>query len=77
MKIRGREILIVDHRPNEPWPRSICVDGERMDYNNIWESTASGARIYYKSPDDKSIFQGIGILKKDLMRVINAKGGLT
>lgn len=73
MKIKGHDIRIVEHHANEPWPRSVSYDGQRMDYNNLWESRAGGAVIYYKSPEDKSIFQGVGISRKDLLRVIESE----
>ena len=67
MKING----IIENRANEPWPRSISIDGKRMDYNNRWENTARGQKIFYKSPDDESIFQGVGILRRDILRCIS------
>lgn len=70
MRIKGHEITILENHPNEPWPVSICYDGQRMDYNHIWESTPAGAVIYYKSPDDKSIFQGVRFTRKELQRII-------
>lgn len=72
MKIKGKEIVIIDNRANEPWPREISIDGERMTFTNAWENTPSGQRIFYKSPDDNSAFQGVGILRKDLLRVLDA-----
>ena len=69
MKIRGKEIVIIDNRENEPWPREISIDGERMIFNNAWENTPSGQRIYYKSPDNKTAFQGVGVLRRDLGRI--------
>ena len=72
MKIKGKEIVIIDTRKNEPWPREISIDGERMIFNNAWENTPSGQRIYYKSPDDNSAFQGVGVLRRDLLRVLDA-----
>lgn len=73
MKIKGREIAIIENHPNEPWPRAVSIDGKRMDYNNLWENTAGGQVIYYKDPEDKSIFQGVGVLRQDLLRVIKAE----
>ena len=70
MKIKGREITIIENHPNEPWPRSISIDGQRTDYANRWESLGGKQVIYYKDPNDKSIFQGVGVLRKDLLRVI-------
>ena len=70
MKIRGHEITIIENHANEPWPRAICYDGKRMNYNDRWENTVRGQIIYYKDPEDTSIFQGVGVLRKDLLRVI-------
>lgn len=70
MKIKNHEVTIIEHRPCEPWPKSISVDGQRMDYNDKWENTVRGQIIYYKSPEDKSIYQGIGFLRRDLLRII-------
>ena len=72
MKIKGKEIVIIDNRANEPWPREISIDGERMIFNNAWENTPSGQRIFYKAPDDKTAFQGVGVLRKDLLKIVES-----
>lgn len=69
MKIKGHDIRIAENRPNEPWPRAIIVDGKRMEFADRWENTPSGQRVFYKAADDTSVYQGFGVLRKDLQRI--------
>lgn len=73
MNIKGHEITVIENRAGDPWPLAINYDGRRMEYNSRWENTPRGQVIYYKSPDDTSAFQGVGVLRKDLRRLVSGE----